>query len=98
MTKAHSYAIIALVTSLVGVLAFSSVPASANVLDSASVTPTCANYTVTVAGHSGDCPPLSVSYSFTLTPTSGPAIGPITGTVTNITIGPGPAFNFTGSA
>lgn len=95
-----SRAAVAFVASLLGVLAFSSVPASANVLDSASVTPTCSNYTVTVGGHLGNCPPLSVNYSFTLTPNSGPAIGPITGTVHsgNITIGPSPTFNFTGSA
>ena len=100
MTKAHSYAPVALVASLLGVLLLSSIPARANVLDSASVTPACNDYTVSVAGHLGDCSPLSVNYSFTLTPSSGPAIGPITGTVPsgNITIGPGPAFNFTGSA
>jgi hypothetical protein len=98
MTKPHLYPAVAFVASLLGVLLLSSVPARANVLDTASVTPTCTNYEVCITGHNGNTPPLSAGFSFTITPNSGTSIGPITGTVpsSSITIGPAPDLDFNG--
>lgn len=94
--KKHTAILVSLGTTL-ALLALSSIPARANDLVSASVTATCSNYTVSVAGVNGNSPPLSVSYTFTLTPNSGPSIGPIPGTVPSSAITVAGDFSFSGS-
>src|SRR6202011_1066611 len=73
-------------------------PGQGNDLVMASVTATCSGYTVSVAWVNGDTPGLSVSFSFTLTPSTGSQI-PISDTVPTsaITVGPAPGFDFSGS-
>jgi hypothetical protein len=95
--KKHAAVLVSLGMAL-ALLALSSIPARANDLVMASVTATCSGYTVSVAGVNGDTPGLSVSFSFTLTPTPGSPIGPITGTVptADITVNPS-NFDFSGS-
>jgi hypothetical protein len=94
--KKHAAVLVSLGMAL-ALLALSSIPARANDLVMASVTATCSGYTVSVAGVNGDTPGLSVSFSFTLTPTSGSPIT-ITGTVptADITVNP-TTFDFSGS-
>jgi hypothetical protein len=94
--KKHTAILVSLGMAL-ALLALSSIPARANDLVMASVTATCSGYTVSVAGVNGDTPGLSVSFSFTLTPTPGSPIAPITGTVPTADITVLSNFDFSGS-